>query len=156
MHSPNWLFFYPGITLSIIGLILGTIVVTTQFNLLGVMLDINTLLYSAAMVIVGFNLISFHVFTKTYAVQARFIKVEKSNISKLNANNCAVCGLIAAIIGVGMTVYAFVLWGREAFGDLNPEKFMRLTIPAVTLIVVGIQLLFSGFFIDILRIRVKE
>jgi len=156
IHSPNWLFFYPGLILSLIGLILGTIVVITQFNLFGAVLDINTLLYSAVMVIVGFNLISFHVFTKMYAIHAKFIRVDNSFLERINAEKCAIFGLLAVIVGIVMTVIAFVLWGRESFGDLNPENFMRLTIPAVTFIVVGIQLLFSGFFIEILRIKVKE
>jgi len=156
IHSPNWLFFYPGLVLVLIGLVLGTIVVLTQFNLFGAVLSINTLLYSAAMIIVGFNLISFHVFTKMYAIHAKFIRVDNSFLERINAEKCAIFGLLAVIVGIVMTVIAFVLWGRESFGDLNPENFMRLTIPAVTFIVVGIQLLFSGFFIEILRIKVKE
>ena len=156
MHSPNWLFLYPGIALIAIGLILGTSVVITQFRIFGAGLDINTILYSAAMVIVGFNLVSIHVFTKIYAIQARFIRVGDNFLSRLNANTCSVFGLIAVLGGIAMTVIAFTLWGRESFGVLEPERFMRLTIPAMTLIIVGIQLMFSGFFIDILRIKVKE
>jgi len=155
MHSPNWLFLYPGVALVVVGLVLGTGVTITQFHLFGVGLDINTLLYSAAMVIVGFNLISFHAFAKLYAIHARFIKVEDSFLSRLNANNCSVAGLIAALIGVAMTVIAVTFWGRESFGELNPVHFMRLTIPAITLIIVGIQLVFTGFFIDILKIKTK-
>jgi len=155
IHSPNWLFLYPGFALVAIGLILGTIVEIRPFRLLGVVLDINTLLYSAAMVIVGFNLLFFHVFTKIYAVQARFIKTGKGFHAGLNAENCALIGFITVLAGIAMTVLAFVLWGRETFGELNPERFMRLTIPSMMLILVGIQLVFSGFFIDILRIKVK-
>ena len=156
MHSPNWLFLYPGLVLVVFGLILGTSVVITQFRLFGAGLDINTILYSAAMVIVGFNLVSIHVFTKTYAIQAKFIRVEDNFLSKLNADTCSVFGLIAVLGGIVMTVIAFAVWGRESFGVLEPESFMRLTIPAMTLIVVGVQLMFSGFFIDILRIKSKE
>jgi len=155
MHSPNWLFLYPGIFIAIFGLILGTIVVVDQFNLFGAGLDINTILYSAAMVIVGFNLVSFHAFTKLYAISARFIRVEDSFLSRLNADSCTALGLVTVLIGIVLTVIAFTLWGREAFGELDPTRFMRLTIPAMTLIVVGIQLVFSGFFIDILRIKTK-
>jgi hypothetical protein len=155
IYSPNWLFLYPGFVLTIIGLILGTIVEIRPFQLLGVTLDINTLLYSAAMVIVGFNLLSFHVFTRIYATQTRFIKADKGFHTKLNAENCTLFGFATVLVGIAMTVLAFVLWGREAFGALDPEKFMRLTIPAMTLILVGVQLVFSGFFIDILKIRIK-
>ena len=156
MHSPDWLFLYPGMILVLLGLILGTIVSIAQFNLFGAVLDLNTMLYSAAMVIVGFNLIAFHAFTKTYAINAKFIKVDNSFLAKINADKCAAFGLLAVIVGIAMTVAALVLWGRESFGELNPEIFMRLTIPAVTFIAIGVQFIFSGFFIDILRIKVKD
>jgi len=156
MHSPNWLFLYPGVVLVLTGFILGAIIVATPFNLFGIVLDINTLLYSAVMVIAGFNLISFHAFTKIYAINAKFIKVDNSFLARISMEKCAICGLIGIFTGVLMTVFAFILWGRNSFGELNPESFMRITIPAATFIVVGIQLLFTGFFIEILRIKIKE
>jgi len=156
IHSPGWLFFYPGFVLALIGFILGVTIMISPFNIFGVFLDINTLLYAAAMLIVGVNSMFFHVYTKIYAVHAGFIKVERSFLGRLNLEKCAILGLIVVLIGILMTVLAFILWGREYFGALNPEGFMRLTIPAVTLIIIGIQMLFSGFFINILRIKIKD
>ena len=156
IHSPNWLFLYPGFFLVIIGLILGIFIEISPVNFFGVFLDLNTLLYAAAMVILGFNLIFFHVYTKIYAIQARFIKVKKGILFNLTTENCALFGLIGIFVGVIISVAAFIMWGIKSFGTLDPEKFMRLTIPAMTLILVGAQLLFSGFFIDILKINIKE
>jgi glycosyltransferase involved in cell wall biosynthesis len=155
IHSPNWLFLYPGVVISLLGFILGLIVEAAPLNLFGAMLDINTLLYSAAMVVAGFNLISFHVFTKMYAVHSGFIKPGKGFYMRLNAEHCTLAGALLTLTGIALTVIAFVFWGRQSFGDLNPERFMRLTIPATALILVGIQLVFSGFFVDILRIKMK-
>jgi len=155
IHSPNWLFFYPGAALIAIGLIFGAITEASRINFLGVFLDLNTLLYCCAMIIVGFNLISFHAFTKIYAMHVRFIKTDNSVFTRINAEACAITGLVLFFVGMAMTVLAFILWGRESFGDLVPENFMRLTIPAITLIVVGVQLLFSSFFVEILKIKMK-
>ena len=55
-------------------------------------------------------------------------------------------GLITAVV-------ACVIWGSTSFGDLNPEKVMHITIPAVTLCSIGIELIFGGFFIGILNIK---
>jgi len=156
IHSPNWLFLYPGLVLSAIGLVLGIMIEVSPLYFFGAFLDINTLLYAAMMLIVGFNLILFHAYTKIYAIQAKFIKVEKSFLSKINANNCALAGLFAVLVGLGISVVALVMWGREDFGGLDPQRFMRITIPAVTLILLGVQLLFSGFFVEILRIKTKN
>jgi len=155
IHSPNWLFLYPGLALILIGIVLGASVIITQPSIFGASLSINSLLYSAVMVIVGFNLVLFQAYTKIYAKNARFIKVESSFFSRISSENCVLFGLVAVLIGITLTILAIILWGRESFGELVPESFMRLTIPAMTLIVTGIQLLFSGFFIEILRIKVR-
>ena len=155
IHSPSWLFLYPGLVLTSLGIILGAAIIISPDYLLRFGLDLNGLLYSAAMVIVGFNLISFHGFTKTYAIHAKFIKVEKGFLAKLNANNCTIFGLALFLSGIAIMTLVFVYWWREDFGGLEPQRFMRITIPAVTLVLVGIQLIFSGFFIEILRIKVK-
>jgi len=155
IHSPNWLFLYPGLALIIVGIVLGASVIITQPSIFGASLSINSLLYSAVMVIVGFNLVLFQAYTKIYARNARFIKVESNFFSRISSEKCVLFGLAAVLFGITLTLLAIVLWGRESFGELVPESFMRLTIPAMTLIVTGIQLLFSGFFIEILRITVS-
>jgi glycosyltransferase involved in cell wall biosynthesis len=155
MHCPNWLFLYPGIVIVLIGLVFGVMIEASAVNFFGAMLDINTLLYCAVMVIVGFNLISFHAYAKVYAINAKFIRVKKTFAEKIDADSCALAGIFSVFIGTAITVVALILWGREGFGALNPETFMRITIPSATFISVGVQLVFSGFFIDILRIRVK-
>ena len=155
-HSPSWLFLYPGLLLIVIGFVLGAAIVASPLYLFGAELDINTLLYSAAMIVVGFNLTFFHIFTQLYAHQARFIKAEKDIWPKLTAETCALSGLSLISAGVALTVLAFALWGYNDFGELVPERFMRITIPAMTMILVGVQVMFSGFFLDILRIKIKR
>jgi glycosyltransferase involved in cell wall biosynthesis len=153
MHCPRWLFLYPGLVLVAVGLFLAISILFSPVHIYGVVFSINTLLYAATMIIVGFNLVSFHAYAKIYAVQARFIKVDNTFLVKLNAESCVLCGLVVTFLGIAISVLAVILWGQESFGILNPEKILRITIPAVTLVVIGIQVIFSGFFIDILRIK---
>ena len=156
LHSPNWLFLYPGFTFVVIGLIMGITVEVHPFYFMGVVFDINTLLYSVAMIIVGVNLISFHAFAKVYAMNAGFIKADKGFHTKLNAENCALFGLLFILIGIILVILSLVLWGREGFGRMNVESFMRLTIPAIAFIIIGVHLVFSGLFIDLLKIKTKH
>lgn len=155
LHSPNWLFLYPGFALMIIGLIIGITIEIQPINFKGVAFGMNTLLYSVAMIIVGFNLISFHVFAKVYAMNAGFIKAEKEVHIRLNAENCALFGVLIVLVGIAMTVIALVVWGREGFGRMNLESFMKLTVPAIAFILMGVHFVFSGLFIDLLRIKRK-
>jgi len=155
LHSPNWLFLYPGFALIVIGLIIGITVEIQPIYFRGMIFNVNTLFYSVAMVIVGFNLISFHTFAKVYAMNAGFIKVDKGFHTKLNAENCALFGLFFVLIGITMSVIALVLLERMALVEMDMESFSRLTVPAIAFILIGVHLVFSGLFIDLLKIRKK-
>ena len=157
MHCPNWLFFYPGLTFIVVGLLLNALLVIAPLNIRGIIFDINTLLYSATMLMVGFNLIFFHIYTKIYAIQAKFIKVHTDSfLTKLNTEICVLCGFAVAFLGTALAVLAVSVWGQGSFGNLNPEKILRITIPSSSLILVGIQLVFSGFFIGILKTNTQN
>lgn len=157
MHCPNWLFLYPGYVLFSIGLILSIILTVGPLTIGGVVFDINTLLYAVMAAIVGVNLILFAVYTRTYAEQTGYIPMTKQTryLSNFTANKGSLLGIILVVLGIIAIIVAFIIWRNTSFGDLNPEFVMRVTIPSLGLIVIGIQVIFSGFFVDILRIKTK-
>jgi glycosyltransferase involved in cell wall biosynthesis len=155
IHSPNWLFLYPGLVFLFIGLVFCLLLEISPLNFNGVVFDINTLLYSAVMIIVGFNLILFHIFTKVYAIHSKFIKTKNNFFVNINTEACVLSGLCIALLGMFITIMAFKFWSGLSFGELNPEFVFRITIPASVLIVLGVQIVFAGFLLDILRINFK-
>jgi hypothetical protein len=44
-------------------------------------------------------------------------------------------------------------WGGARFGDLNPRLVMRIVIPALTLFMAGVQVLFASMFLGVLGLR---
>ncbi len=156
MHSPNWLFLYPGIFFTAIGAILMVVLVVGHLSINEVGFDINTLLYASALLMIGVNVIFFNAFTRTYARTSGFIPVEESNKKHFwTVDKGIFFGAFLFLIGLILTIVALVWWGRNSFGALNPQYMMRLTIPAVTCMIVGIQILFGSFFIGILEIKHK-
>ena len=63
--------------------------------------------------------------------------------------------IILFLVGLIASIVALVMWGGNQFGDMNPETIMRVTIPAVCLCVLGVEITFGGFFIGILQIKHK-
>jgi hypothetical protein len=155
MHSPDWLFLYPGIFFVVFGLLFFILLEFGPLRVFGWVFDINTLLYSVGMIIVGINLVLFSAYTKIYAVQSRFIPATKI-FNFFDVEKCILWGLALAILGISLVVLSVLFWKREEFGNLNPERFMRVTIPAVGCLIVGVQVMFAGFFMDILRIEKKD
>lgn len=156
LHSPNWLFLYPGMFFTVLGLLMSIVLMTGPLTIGSVTFDIHTMLYGSAFVMIGTNMIFFSLFTRIYAIRTGFIPVRENvatKLAKITTEKGAVLGLILALCGMIMTIAAFVIWKDASFGNLNPQEMMRMTIPALTLMVVGIEMIFASFFIGILNIK---
>lgn len=159
MHSPNWLFLYPGLILCILGIVFGNIITIESYIAIGfIKFSINTLLYCAIATIIGFQLILFYVLTKKYASITNFIPTTKIDnfLIKFTMNKGIFIGILTCLLGLIGSIAALFIWKNHGFGDLDPEKMLRLTIPMLVLFVCGIQLMFSSFFLGILEIKIRK
>ncbi|MGN0246141.1 MAG: glycosyltransferase family 2 protein [Lachnospiraceae bacterium] len=155
LHTPDWLFFYPGCLLAAVGLILMIMLIGGPVQISHISLDINTMLFAGAFLIIGVNAILFSVYTKIYAAKTFYIPMNKSieKISRFSADQGIGIGFLLFVTGLIIAIVACIIWGSTSFGDLNPQKVMHITIPAVTLCSIGAELIFGGFFIGILNIK---
>lgn len=153
LHSPRWLFFYPGALLVILGLLAGLWLLPGPRTVRGIVFDIHTLLYSATAVLVGFQSVTFAALTKVYAIREgvmprdgwfdRFLRVMSLELG-------LVIGTILVVLGLAVSVYAVRRWGTEHFGDLDPVKTMRIVIPGALSLALGGQTILSSFFLSVL------
>jgi len=156
LYSPRWLFLYPGLLLMLIGtvicgwLLLGPRVVD------GVTLDIHTFLYAAMAIIIGYQTVIFAVFTKVFAITEGLLP-EDARLTKMFRYIQLETGIVAGGLllagGIGLSVYALSFWSAKSFGPLDPSRTLRLVIPAVTMIAVGLQTVLSSFFLSILGMK---
>lgn len=155
MYSPNSLFLVPGLTFVIIGLILSVVLLFGDFYIGDVSFGIHTLLYACASIIIGVNIIFLDIYTKVYAYNTKFIPSNKviEKISKYNMNKGIGIGFLLCFLGIIISIFGVLIWKKNSFGQLDPTRIMRLLIPAVTIIILGIQILFASFFVGILNIK---
>lgn len=159
IYSPRWLFLYPGLFLMALGLILGLFIIQGPLGLFNhVYFDTNTLLYAGAFTIIGFQALSFGVFTRTYAVEAGFLPAKDSLekiIGKFSVEMGLIIGLIIFLAGLGGTFYSLYLWEQTHFGQLDYPKILRVVIPSVVSIIIGLQTVLSSFFLGVLSVNKK-
>jgi len=158
MYSPNWTFLYPGLILSIIGLLVMIFIAIGPMKIGNVNFGINTMMYGSVGILVGINIILFALFTKAYALNSGFIPKENKAVSffeRFTVEKGVVFGACLTMLGLIATVIAFIIWGNNSFGSLQPESIMKITIPAATLIAIGLELIFASFFLGILDIKIK-
>ena len=62
-------------------------------------------------------------------------------------------GVLVALVGFGFLVAAIWKWKTASFGVISYPDSLRLVIPAVTCMTLGIQTVFSSFFLSILELN---
>lgn len=155
MHAPNWLFLYPGLLFFISGVILSIIIVKNPIKIDNIVFDINTLVYSSVFSIIGFQLILFYILLKKYIQITQIIPTTKidNTIKNFTMNKGIFIGFVLFMIGIIGSIIAVIIWKNNNFGNLDPSQMLRITIPSMTFIIYGIQLIFSSFFIGIFNIK---
>jgi cellulose synthase/poly-beta-1,6-N-acetylglucosamine synthase-like glycosyltransferase len=158
LYSPRWLFLYPGALLMLAGAAAGAWLLPGPRTIAGVTFDVHTLVYAAMSILVGFQAITFAVFTKVFAISEGLLP-EDPRLNRVFRWITLEVGLIVGAVGVlaGMvgSVHALGFWGEHSFGQLNPSQTLRTVIPAVTCLTLGCQIIFSSFFLSVLGLRRK-
>lgn len=155
LYAPDWLFLYPGLLIFVVGLFSLITLSIAPLQIESVVFDIHTMLYAAGFLLGGLNIILYSIFFKLYAIKNQLIKKDKfinffaQQVFTLNRG--ILSGLILFLLGLTLSVFAVIIWKNSAFGDLEPNQIMRITIPAMVSIVAGMELVLSSFFVEILR-----
>ena len=62
-------------------------------------------------------------------------------------------GLVILALGLGLLLHSLWVWKQAGYGPLSYADNMRRLLPAVTLIVLSIQTIFSSFFMSVLGLK---
>jgi len=159
LYSPRWLFLYPGLALMAVGLVLGVWLMITPIRLGELVLDIHSLLYAAAMVSVGFQLVTFSAMAAIYAFQEGLAPPNRHLMRLfrlLTLETALVVGLLLLAGGLVGTGFAIASWRHQGFGALDPSRVGRIVIPSVLALMLGAQVMFNGFFFSVLGLGVRR
>lgn len=159
LYSPRWLFFYPGMLLALAGVISMGVLIAGPVTINAVTFDIHTMLYAGLAVITGLQAVIFAFLTRISAVRRGLVM--RDNLAQLidrffHVEAGVITGLILITAGIALSAASLQGWYYHDLGELNPQMSMRTVIPAVVVLSAGIQILFSGFFIGVMRMNTRS
>ena len=157
IYSPRWLFLAPGLLLSALGIIFAAALSVNDIKISGVQLNVGTLMMAGMAVVVGFQLVTFAFFTRVFAV-AEGLLPEDPRLTRVfkifTLEKGIAAGLVVFLAGTILFLRALWLWKQAHFGLLpSTEENLRRLIPAATLMILGIQGIFSSFFMSVLGLK---
>lgn len=157
LRSPQWLFLYPGLAMTLLGLVGAGLLSVKPRPIAGFLtLDVDALLYFSVAAIVGLQITFFGLFAIAIArkLQVRIAHGIPERLLRLASLEGAIAaGACLICAGVAGAVYAVVKWGDSSFGSLVPSEIMRITIPSVTTLALGTQIVFGSFLLGFIEIE---
>jgi glycosyltransferase involved in cell wall biosynthesis len=156
LYSPKWLFLYPGLVLLVLGVAGMAWLVPGQRAIGSVTFDVSTLLYFALAVVVGLQSVYFFLSARWFGVTEGLLP-DDPRIRLLTRRSVLEAGLAAGallvVLGLALSMYAFVTWNDAGFGRLDYPATLRIVIPGVTLIACGMQTSLAALFLSVLGLR---
>jgi glycosyltransferase involved in cell wall biosynthesis len=153
LYSPRWLFLYPGVSLFAGGIIVGALLLPGPFMVGNVGFDVDTLLFAAMAVLIGFQSIVFAGFTKLFGISEGLLP-EDPRLTLLFRYITLEVGLVVGVLlifaGTGAWVLGLAYWRSHHFGPLDTEKTLRIVIPGLVCFTLGFQTILSSFFLSVL------
>lgn len=160
LFSPRWLFLYPGIVATVIGLLGSIALAFGPISIGAVGLDVSTQVYLSAVTVVGYQAVLFALLTKLYARHEGFYLPRSERFERVagrvSLESGAIVGVLLFLVGLLTGVVQFVVWAASGFGPQDPVDTVRLAVPGALLMMLGVQTVMSGMFLGILTIDVKR
>lgn len=145
--SPRWLFLYPGLVSTLLGIGLMSLLMGGPFIISHYRLDIHTMLFASMFIIVGLQAIFFFLFSRIITHR------EMQQLPIFNLEKGLIIGVLLTLCGVLGSGYSFYCWMQHGFGNLLPTEMMRILIPSFTCLISGVQIVFSSFFVNLLKMN---
>jgi glycosyltransferase involved in cell wall biosynthesis len=151
VHSPTHLFLAPGIALFAAGL-LAMIAILADLNLLGRQWDLHSMIAAAMVSIAGVQVVSLGLVARTYGVHhlGEQDRLFDRFDGRLRLEHGLIAGTVTLLAGLVVWIAVLIRWVDRGFGELSEEK---LAVLSLTLIVVGLQVVFTSFLLSIVGLR---
>jgi hypothetical protein len=160
MYSPKWLFFYPGLILTVFGLTLSMALMFGPIQIgEGVVLDLNSFLAACLLTIVGTQLITYGLLARYYAATSGILPSDQATekmIAWCKTDRLALLALGVFLAGGLLFSASLIEWAQVNFGDLANPIVPRLVASGLALAIVGLQTGFAAFLFGILAIPTRR
>lgn len=153
LHAPRWLFFYPGLGVTCFCASIFAALLFGPIRIFGIRFDTNTLLMAALGILVGFQISLMGLFSEVFSRRIGLLPANRLTQYVLTGRlflKGVRFGTVLFLAGLLCLWLACAKWRKTGFADLTYPDTLRLTIPAMTAMSIGIQMIFGSFLVSVL------
>jgi glycosyltransferase involved in cell wall biosynthesis len=152
LYAPNWLFLLPGGALSLSGMALVFWLLPGPRHFGQVTIDIHTMLFGMVFALLGVQIIAIGLFAKVFSYAERFSHSQHSLERWLKRVKLEHGLILGAVLALGGAVGSFWLLWKWAASGFGPFHEVRAVIFFSLWLFLGVQVIFSSFFLSMLGI----
>jgi len=155
LYCPVWLYFVPGAIGFVFGMAILLLLLRGPFLFLGHYWDIHLVVFASIFCIFSYQILNLGVYAHTFAIRQGFLKYDKLTLffqRHFNLERGLILGGTIFMLGFIITLFIFLEWLGRHFGAMYR---IRESILAMTLLIIGLQTVFSSFFISLLFLEKK-
>lgn len=158
LMSPRWLFLYPGALAFTIGLVGTAVLSVTPVRIGRLGFDIATLLYAAALTMLGHSLLWFAAISERFAGRIGLGEVplrQRPWWSRWRLERGLLVGGLLVAAGVTLAVVSLLRWRTAGYAAVDPTVTVRIVVPAVLALVLGVQTIFSSLLLSVMELPTR-
>jgi hypothetical protein len=156
LYNPRWLFLYPGLGVTALGLAALLWLLPAKRAVGGVVLDVHTLFYAATAIVVGLQAVIFAVLANAFAVAEGLLPPAarlRAPARWFTLDLAFAAGVVLVLVGLGSGIAALLIWDGQSFGALSYSHTMRFVIPSGIAFMLGSELILGGFLMSLFELR---
>lgn len=150
IYCPLWLYFIPGAMGFSVGFALMVLLLPGPVIFLGRVWDMHVLIFGAMTAILSFTIMTLGVFAHTFAITQGFLKYDPVTLFFQKIFNLEKGLFLGGVIFFSGLVVIAMIFAEWFFSSFGPLYRIRESILAMTLMVIGVQTMFSCFFVSLL------
>jgi glycosyltransferase involved in cell wall biosynthesis len=155
MYSPTYLFLVPGLSMLLLGLILLVALLGGPLKIGDNFIGLQFMVLGSLLAILGYQVINLGFYAKIYALEQGLTEND-AFVERLLRHFNLERGLIfgSLLLLIGLVVYAFIVrdW-LDTAAVFNVTMELRRALLGMTMMILGVQTIFSSFFLSILGIK---
>lgn len=155
VNSPTALFMVPGLVMLGLGL-LGMVLSLFGVSVLGHEWQIHATIAAALLTVVGAQVVALALSARTFAVYALGERPDRLlawGQDRLRIEHGLIAGTLMLLTGIAIAGTIVVIWINRGFGELSED---RLLVFGSVLVIIGVQTIFSSFFLSIIGLAAGE
>jgi hypothetical protein len=155
VNSPTALFMVPGLAMLALGL-LGMALSLSGISLFGREWQVHATIAAALLTVVGAQVVALALSARAFAVDALGERPDRLlawGRERLRIEHGLIAGALVALCGLAIGGAIVGIWIGRGFGNLSED---RLLVFAAVLIILGLQTIFSSFFLSIIGLARGE